>query len=153
MGKAFTKKENMGNSSAQANSKLVIKRGILCWVIQTLVLLVFTWLALFLLAGKLNWKAGWAFFVMNAVTQLMGSFLLIARYPAMLVEHFKAQAGTKNWDKLLAPAIAIYGSLAIFITVGLDARFTWSTLQLRRVELNLLDNILAVETRLEAQSA
>lgn len=44
----------------------------------------------------------------------------------MLADRSKTQSGTKGWDKFFAPAIAVAGSLAMFMTAGLDARFGWS---------------------------
>jgi protein-S-isoprenylcysteine O-methyltransferase Ste14 len=88
--------------------------------------LIIAWLVLFLSAGRLNWTAGWAFFCLNAITQIISSFLLVKRQPDMLADRSKAQVGTKGWDKFFAPAIAIVGSLAMFVTAGLDARFGWS---------------------------
>ena len=44
----------------------------------------------------------------------------------MLADRAAAQPGTKRWDKFFAPAIAVFGSLAMFVTAGLDARFGWS---------------------------
>ncbi len=111
---------------SHTNAKTGAKQGIVRWAVQMLVSLVVAWLVLFLSAGKLGWIAGWAFFAMNALTQILCSFFLTARQPEMLADRSKSQAGTKSWDKFFAPAVAIFGTLAVFITAGLDARFGWS---------------------------
>jgi protein-S-isoprenylcysteine O-methyltransferase Ste14 len=113
-------------TSTTAYSEANTKQGILRWAIQMLVSLIIAWLVLFLSAGRLNWTAGWAFFGLNAINQILSSFLLVRRQPDMLADRSKAQSGTKGWDKFFAPAIAIVGSLAMFMTAGLDARLGWS---------------------------
>lgn len=113
-------------TSTTSYSETNIRQGILRWAAQMLVSIVIAWLVLFLSAGRLNWIAGWAFFIMNGLTQILSSYLLIRRQPGMLAERTTAQTGTKRWDKFFAPAIAIFGSLAMFVTAGLDARFSWS---------------------------
>jgi protein-S-isoprenylcysteine O-methyltransferase Ste14 len=44
----------------------------------------------------------------------------------MLDERSKVREGTKGYDRILVPAIVIFGTLAVLITAGLDARFGWS---------------------------
>jgi protein-S-isoprenylcysteine O-methyltransferase Ste14 len=116
----------MTTSPSPSDKKTTSKQGILRWAIQMLISLLTAWVVLFLSAGRLTWPAGWAFFALNALTQVLSSFVLTSRQPGMLAERSKAQAGTKGWDKFFAPAIVILGSLATFITAGLDARWGWS---------------------------
>ncbi len=63
---------------------------------------------------------------MNAITQALSGLVLIPRQPGMLEERSKVREGTKGYDRILAPAIVIFGTLAVLITAGLDARFGWS---------------------------
>jgi protein-S-isoprenylcysteine O-methyltransferase Ste14 len=44
----------------------------------------------------------------------------------MLAERSKVREGTKGWDRILAPAIVIVGTLAVLTTAALDIRFGWS---------------------------
>ncbi len=105
-------------TSTTSYSQTNTRQGILRWTIQMLFSLVIAWLVLFLSAGRLNWIAGWVFFCLNTITQILSSFLLVRRQPDMLADRSKTQVGTKSWDKFFAPAIAIFGSLAMFVTAG-----------------------------------
>jgi protein-S-isoprenylcysteine O-methyltransferase Ste14 len=96
------------------------------WAVQMLAALVVAGLLLFLTAGRLNWMGGWVYLGMNVLTQVLAAIILSRRQPAMLAERTQMGAGTKRWDKALAPAIAIAGTFAVIITAGLDARFGWS---------------------------
>lgn len=123
-------KDNKGftimKTSTASYSETNTGRGVVRWAAQMLVSLVIAWLVLFLSAGRLNWTAGWVFFIMNTLTQILSSFMLISRQPSLLADRATTQVGTKGWDKFFAPAIAVFGSLAIFVIAGLDARFGWS---------------------------
>lgn len=81
---------------------------------------------LFLAAGTLFWIEGWVYLGMNAITQVLSAIILIPRQGDMLAERSQVGAGTKGWDRLLAPAIVIVGTFAVLVTAGLDARFDWS---------------------------
>jgi protein-S-isoprenylcysteine O-methyltransferase Ste14 len=81
---------------------------------------------LFLLAGKITWLAGWVYLAINAFTQLMSAAVLIPRQGGMLAERSRIREGTKGWDRILAPAIVVVGTLAVLTTAALDTRFGWS---------------------------
>jgi protein-S-isoprenylcysteine O-methyltransferase Ste14 len=101
-------------------------RGILRWAGQMVAAMVIFGAILFLVAGRLNWAAGWVYLGMNALTQALSAMVLIPRQGDMLAERTQVRPGTKDWDRFLAPAIVIVGTLAVLITAGLDARFGWS---------------------------
>jgi protein-S-isoprenylcysteine O-methyltransferase Ste14 len=101
-------------------------RGILLWAVQMIAALLIFGIVLFLLAGRLNWTAGWVYLGLNAVTQLLSALVLIPRQAGMLAERSKVREGTKSWDRVLTPAITIGGTIAVLFTAGLDARFGWS---------------------------
>lgn len=103
-----------------------VRRGVLRWARQMIVMLIVFDALLFLLAGRLDWMNGWAYLGINFLTQLLTAVVLIPRRPDMLAERSKVREGTKNWDRILAPLIVIAGSLTIITVAGLDARFGWS---------------------------
>jgi len=103
-----------------------ITHGVRRWAVQMIVSLFLFGLLLFLIAGKLNWIAGWVYLGMNAITQLLSALVLIPRQAGMLAERSKSHEGTKTWDRVLAPAIVIFGTLAVLTTAALDTRFGWS---------------------------
>jgi len=88
---------------------------------------LFFGVVIFLSAGRINWTEGWVYLGLNVVTQLLSAVILIPRQPEMLAERSQLKLGTKSWDRILAPAVAFVGPLAMLITAGLDARFRWST--------------------------
>jgi protein-S-isoprenylcysteine O-methyltransferase Ste14 len=116
----------MATSEASTNSKAETAQGIARWAGQMIAALVIFGTILFVTAGRLNWIQGWVFLGMNALTQTLSAAVLIPRRPDMLAERSQVRAGTKNWDRFLAPAIVIVGSLAVLIIAGLDVRYGWS---------------------------
>lgn len=107
-------------------TKTVPPKGSYRWVGQMIGALVISGGVLFLLAGKLNWFAGWVYLGMNALTQILSAIVLIPRQPEMLADRSEAHKGTKRYDRIMAPAVAILGSLVVIVIAGLDARFGWS---------------------------
>jgi protein-S-isoprenylcysteine O-methyltransferase Ste14 len=108
------------------NAAAKTQKGVLTWVTQILVMTLITGIVLFLTAGRINWIGGWAFLGLNLLTQVISAIILIPRQPDMLAERTQAGSNTKRWDRFFAPAITIFGTFAIIITAGLDARFAWS---------------------------
>jgi protein-S-isoprenylcysteine O-methyltransferase Ste14 len=102
-------------------------KGITRWILQIVVMTVITGVILFVSADRLNWVGGWAFLGLNIFTQLLSAIILVPRQPDMLADRSQVGEGTKSWDRLLTPAITIFGTLAIIVVAGLDARFAWSS--------------------------
>ncbi len=108
------------------DNKTSLSRGVVRWAVQIIIMTAITGLILFLAAGRLSWVGGWAFLGMNIFTQLLSAFILIPRQPDLLSERSQVQPGTKSWDRFFTPAITIFGTLALIVVAGLDARFRWS---------------------------
>lgn len=102
-------------------------RGLARWASQMLAGLVIFGVILFVCAGRLNWRAGWGYLIMNLLTQALSALVLIPRRPEMLADRSQVREGTKSWDRILAPAITFAGTFPVIILAGLDARFGWST--------------------------
>jgi protein-S-isoprenylcysteine O-methyltransferase Ste14 len=118
----------MATPIVSTGSKAETRRGIVRWAGQMIAALVIFGGLLFLAAGRLDWIQGWVYLGMNALTQVLSAFVLIPRRPDMLAERSQVRAGTKGWDRILAPAIVVVGTLAVLVTAGLDIRFGWSGL-------------------------
>jgi protein-S-isoprenylcysteine O-methyltransferase Ste14 len=88
--------------------------------------LVILSVGLFLAAGHWDWPAGWRFVGLMALIQVLTGLVLLPDSGELLAERSQMQAGTKAWDRILAPLMAIGGPLAIWITAGLGERFGWS---------------------------
>jgi protein-S-isoprenylcysteine O-methyltransferase Ste14 len=80
---------------------------------------------LFLISGRLNWLRAWIFIVMTLGTQVIVGTVLHRKRPELLVERSRLQRGTKSWDKILAPLIAIIGPVAIWCIAAWDIRTQW----------------------------
>lgn len=116
----------MATSDVSKDSQAEMARGILRWAGQMIAALVIFSALLFLAAGRLDWIQGWVYLGMNALTQILSAIILIPRRPDMLAERSQVRDGTKGWDRFLAPAILIVGTLAVLVTAALDIRFGWS---------------------------
>jgi protein-S-isoprenylcysteine O-methyltransferase Ste14 len=116
----------MATQALKPDSRDNTKQGVLRWAGQMIAALVFAWVVLFLAAGRLDWTAGWVYLGMNFLTQALSAIALLPRRPDMLAERSKVREGTKEWDRFYATAIVVFGTLAVLITAGLDARFRWS---------------------------
>jgi protein-S-isoprenylcysteine O-methyltransferase Ste14 len=118
--------KKMATQVLKPDSRDDTKRGVLRWAGQMIVALISAWVVLFLAAGRLDWTAGWVYLGMNFLTQALSAIVLLPRRPDMLAERSKVREGTKEWDRFYATAIVVFGTLAVLITAGLDARFGWS---------------------------
>ena len=119
-------RNNSTVSSTAISPEADTRRGIARWAGQMVAALVIFGAILFLAAGRLDWAAGWAYLGLNAFTQILSAIVLVPRQGEMLAGRSQVGAGTKSWDRFLAPAIVIVGTLAVLITAGLDTRFGWS---------------------------
>lgn len=110
----------------QSESRTPVVDGVKPWAVQMIASLLIFGTLLFLLAGTLDWIAGWVYLGMNAITQLLSAIVLIPRQAGMLAERSRVREGTKGWDRFLVPAITIFGTLSVLTTAALDSRFGWS---------------------------
>lgn len=81
--------------------------------------------ALFLPSGRLNWSRAWIYIALTLGVQIVVSVVLHRNRPGLMAERSRMQPGTKWWDKILAPIIAIIGPVAIWLVAGLDLRTQW----------------------------
>jgi protein-S-isoprenylcysteine O-methyltransferase Ste14 len=77
-------------------------------------------------AGTVQWIWGWAYLFAAGILQSVTTILLARNDPALLEERSRLQTGTKRWDLVLAPIVALFGPLATLVTAGLDHRWSWS---------------------------
>ncbi len=106
------------NSAASAPS---LKRSLIKYAIYVLVMSGI----LVLVSGRPEWSRAWLFAGCVAGAQVFVGVLLRRRAPDLLVERSRIQAGTKSWDKVLAPIIVLVGPLALWVTAALDVRAHW----------------------------
>lgn len=101
-------------------------QGIARWLIRTAIFALIQAAALFLGAGTANWPMAWVYIGVFILVQIITMFALLSTNPDLLIERSAVQAGTKDWDQLLARLSALFGPLLIWIVSGLDRRFAWS---------------------------
>lgn len=84
--------------------------------------------ALFLPAGRLDWAAGWAYFLSYATFVAGMTIWMARRDPALLAERASARkAAYPRFEKFIL-FVARAGMLGLFVVAGLDAgRFGWSS--------------------------
>jgi protein-S-isoprenylcysteine O-methyltransferase Ste14 len=77
---------------------------------------------LFGAAGRLDWWAGWLFIALVVLMQVHVIVTLQKTSPDLLTERNRIRAGTKPWDKVIAPLIALVFPLLMWLAAGLDVR-------------------------------
>lgn len=85
-------------------------------------------LILFCSSGRLDWAMAWAYIGMTTAFFFGSRIVMLRKSPGLIVERSKSmdQAGTKPWDKVLMPLVAILFPTAMLIVAGLDVRYGWS---------------------------
>jgi protein-S-isoprenylcysteine O-methyltransferase Ste14 len=82
---------------------------------------------LFLSAGRLDWYPGWTFIFLVVLVQVQVIATLQRICPDLLTERERIREGTKPWDKIIAPVIALVLPVLMWLTAGLDVRNAWTS--------------------------
>ena len=85
-------------------------------------------LVLFVCAGDIGWWQAWVYSLLFVAAGLGGRFLAERQHPGLMAERQNIDniQTVKEWDKVLAPLMALSLSLPLVIVAGLDHRFGWS---------------------------
>ena len=85
-------------------------------------------LVLFVCAGDIGWWQAWVYSLLFVAAGLGGRFLAERQHPGLMAERQNIDniQTVKEWDKMLAPLMALSLSLPLVIVAGLDHRFGWS---------------------------
>ncbi len=78
-----------------------------------------------LTSGRSDWMRAWSYVGLTVAAQAVVGILIHRRNPDLLDERSRIQAGTKGFDKALAPIVAIVGPVALWVVAGLDVRWHW----------------------------
>jgi protein-S-isoprenylcysteine O-methyltransferase Ste14 len=121
-----------------------LKADIKKWWIKNGIVLILVGLILFLASGQLNWWMAWAYLASITIIVVANA---VAMDPSLMAERSQLQEGTKSWDVMLASFVAIWGPMLVWLTAGLDARFSWSgelplALQIVALSLVVLGGVL-----------
>jgi protein-S-isoprenylcysteine O-methyltransferase Ste14 len=80
---------------------------------------------LFLVSGRPDWSRAWLYIGLAVGSQVVVGIVLSRIAPDLLAERSRMQAGTKGWDKILAPAVALVGPIAFWSVAAWDVRHHW----------------------------
>jgi protein-S-isoprenylcysteine O-methyltransferase Ste14 len=96
--------------------------------INLVVAYLFIPLVLLLCGGDLVWWQAWVYFLLIVAAGPGGRIWAERRHPGLLAERQNMEKiqGAKQWDKVLAPLMALSLSFPLVIVAGLDHRFGWS---------------------------
>jgi len=105
-----------------------MKRQFIALAVRIVLAFLYVPVALFSSAGTLDWPQAWAFILLLSLLGIGGLVIVHRKQPGLIDERkkFLKAEGTKKWDKILAPLVAIAGPLTVFVIAGLDKRFGWS---------------------------
>ncbi len=97
-------------------------------VVQLVIVVLVAPLLPLIISEDWGWWQGWAYAAVN-ILSFIASRLIVARvHPDLIRERARGLdvKGTKPWDKVLAPSLAL-GTILIAITAGLDRLYGWSS--------------------------
>jgi protein-S-isoprenylcysteine O-methyltransferase Ste14 len=85
-------------------------------------------LLLFASAGTVDWPSAWIFLISQLLLSLAGGVWLARNDPELFEERMKPlfQPGQRNSDKFVLVILIALG-LSLFVVMGLDVRFGWSS--------------------------
>jgi protein-S-isoprenylcysteine O-methyltransferase Ste14 len=100
-------------------------RGVLAYFVQTAVFLSVFAACLFLSAGRLEWTPGWIWLGINAAGQIISALIIGAINPALAGDRASLR-GKRDFDRVLAGVMALFGPAAVCVVGGLDFRQGWA---------------------------
>ena len=99
-------------------------RAILRYGVQIIIYLAFFAASLFLPAGQLDWKMGWIYLAINALSMFANSLILFLRNPGLFPERVDRK-GKRDLDRILAGIMSFFGPISICIVSGFNFRYQW----------------------------
>jgi protein-S-isoprenylcysteine O-methyltransferase Ste14 len=93
-----------------------------------ILLYLFIPLILFVCNGSMAWWQGWGFSILIFLAGVGTRVGTEIRFPGLMAERLKWGKGraVMDWDRVLAPLMAISISFPLIIVAGLDHRFGWT---------------------------
>lgn len=101
-------------------------RRIVLYILEQVLSILATGVALFWSAGRLDWWAAWAVLAVWAVEFAAMDILLIRFNPDLMTERQSPPKGAKSWDRTILSLLRLL-QLARYILAGLDQRYGWTT--------------------------
>ncbi len=99
-----------------------------CQWFGLVVVYLFIPLVLLVCGGNLGWWQAWAYSLLVVAAGIGGRMWAERRHPGLLAERQDIEKfqGSKGWDKVLAPLMALSVGFPLVIVAGLDHRWGWS---------------------------
>jgi protein-S-isoprenylcysteine O-methyltransferase Ste14 len=98
-----------------------IAKTLVKYCVEGLILTAILWLV----SGRPDWIRAWIYVGFILGVQFAAFQFLSRVNPDLLVERSRLRKGTKGFDKVLAPAVAVVGPIAMWTVAGLDVRAHW----------------------------
>lgn len=76
-------------------------------------------------SGRGDWYRAWLYVALTTGAQVAAGVGLMRRHPDLLVERSRMQPGTKRFDRVLAPIVALAGPVAMWATAAWEVRGHW----------------------------
>src|SRR5512137_797532 len=100
-------------------------RRIALYILEQVLSILATGVALFWSAGRMNWWAAWAVLAVWVVEFAAMDILLIRFNPDLMTERQAPPRGAKSWDRTILSLLRLL-QLARYILAGLDQRYGWT---------------------------
>ncbi|WIV12730.1 isoprenylcysteine carboxylmethyltransferase family protein [Proteiniborus sp. MB09-C3] len=82
----------------------------------------------FVSSGTLKNHRGWVYFIVYAISTVLGVLYLSKHNPEVLNERAKERNNTEQWDNILLKIYVALAFFVIYIIAGFDIRFGWSSI-------------------------
>lgn len=104
-----------------------ISQTLIKYYVRIIAYLVFFSASLFFSAGRFDWTMGWFYIVLNAISMIANSLILLLLHPDLLAERVKGvdRSNKKDWDRPLAGIMTFFGPIIICIISGFNLRMQW----------------------------
>lgn len=103
-----------------------LRRAVIRRMVQVIVVMLIQMAVVFAAAGSLDWPWAWIFFGAYLGILLVNLAVLVPRQPELIAERGRVREEAKQWDKVLAGFVSLWGPLVVWIVCGLDRRLSWS---------------------------
>lgn len=113
---------NAKASMQQAEAKPEVNRGVLRFLIKSVVGLLVAAAILFIPAGRLDWTMAWVYIGAYLLAQGVTALLVD---PELLAERETRHKDAKKWDMVLLGFWGLASALAPMVIAGLNVRFGW----------------------------
>ena len=100
---------------------------LISYYVRIFVYLIIFSVSLFLSAGRFDWTMGWVYIVINAISMIANSLILLLLHPGLMAERVKRvdRSNKKDWDRPLAGIMTFIGPIIICIVAGFALRMEW----------------------------